>query len=192
MTPEHLPSHTALDLATGAMDPERAVSERRLGEMAGLFQADVDPASRELVYRVRTIPAPERANELLCATTVIEPGDVDGEPYMTAGHFHAVRDRAEVYVGFAGDGLVVLADARGRWRCEPLRSASAVYIPGGWAHRTVNTGAERLVFLSTWIADAGHDYEVIRTHGFPIAVMRRGGRAEPVPNPRYRAPDPTA
>lgn len=183
-----MPFHTELHLRTGALAPDRASSERRLGEMAGLYQRDVDPSSRELVYRVGTIPAPERANDLLCATTVIEPGTVGDEFYMTAGHFHAMRDRAEVYVGLAGEGQVVLADERGEWRCEPIRTGMVVYIPGGWAHRTVNTGDERLVFFSTWIADAGHDYEIIREHGFPVAVMRRDGRAEPILNPRYHPP----
>lgn len=189
MTPsDQLPFHTDLDLRSGALDPERITSERRLGEMAGLYQQDVDPSSEQVVYRVSTIPAPERGNDLLCATTVIEPGAVGGEYFMTAGHFHAIRDRAEVYVGLAGQGLVVLADEDGRWQCEPLPAGSVVYIPGGWAHRTVNVGDQRLVFFSTWIADAGHDYAIIRERGFPVAVMRGTDGAEPVTNPGYGAP----
>lgn len=183
------PSRVVLDLGTGSIEPEAAVSERRLGEMAGLFQAEVDPASREIVYRVSLVPGGESASDLLCCTTVLQPGRVGDEYFMTAGHFHAVRERAETYLGLRGRGLVVLADEEGRWQVEELSPGSLVSIPGGWAHRTVNPGPEPLVFFSTWIADAGHDYETIRRSGFPVVVSQgASGALAVLPNPRYRRP----
>lgn len=184
--PELEPFATRVALETGALEPERQVSERRLGEMAGLYAAPVATSSTILVYRVSTVPVPERSSDLLCCTTVIEPGLVDDEYFMTAGHYHAMRDRAETYLGLAGSGLVILADEAGRWRALPLRAGDLAYIPGGWAHRTVNAGDDQVRFLSTWIADAGHDYATIRARGFPVRVVRRAGEPAVVENAAFR------
>jgi glucose-6-phosphate isomerase, archaeal len=60
------------------------------------------------------------------------------------------------------------------------------YVPGGWAHRSVNVGDESPVFLAVFPADAGYDYRTIEEQGFPVLVVARDGAPEVVPNPRYR------
>jgi glucose-6-phosphate isomerase len=40
------------------------------------------------------------------------------------------------------------------------------YIPGEWAHRTINTGDTPLVLFAIWPIDAGHDYESVERYGF--------------------------
>ena len=181
------PFTTVLDLADGALSPERKLVERTLGDMDGMYAIRV-PEVRlgEVVYRVSEIPVPLEEGNLLSSTTTIEPGTVEGEYHMTKGHFHAKIDRAEIYVTLAGEGRLVMATEAGEPTVEPMLRGSVNYVPGGWAHRSVNVGATPLVFLAAFPADAGYDYKTIEEQGFPVLVVERDGVPEVLPNPRYR------
>jgi glucose-6-phosphate isomerase len=180
------PFTTLLDLEGGALAPERKLTERTLRDMDGMFLAPV-PESRadEVVYAVSEIPVPVSGSNLLSSTTVIQPGMVGDEYHMTKGHYHAVRDRAEIYVTLAGIGLLVMGTEDGRHQVEPMRRGTVNYIAGGWAHRSVNVGALPLVFYAVYVADAGYDYATIEEEGFPVLVVGREDGPEVVPNPRY-------
>ncbi len=181
-----VPHTTILDLATGALEPRRELTERRLADLDGLFLEPVRPERRgELAYTVSLIPAPADGANLPSSTTVIRPGRVGEEFFMTKGHFHARRDRAEIYLGLSGEGRLVMATADGRTAVEPVRAGTVSYVPGHWAHRTVNVGEEPLVFYAVYPGDAGYDYATIEQEGFPVVLL--AGEAEPrvVPNPRY-------
>jgi glucose-6-phosphate isomerase len=181
------PFTTMLDLAGGALTPERKLVDRTLRDMDGMYAGRV-PESRldEVVYRVSEIPVPIAEGNLLSSTTTIEPGTVEGEYHMTKGHFHAKIDRAEIYVTLAGEGRLVMATEDGTPALEPMRRGTVNYVPGGWAHRSVNVGTEPLAFLAAFPADAGYDYKTIEEQGFPVLVVERDGGPEVVPNPRYR------
>ena len=187
MTVSMLPFTTLLDLAEGPLEPERDVVERRLSDMDGMYLEHPDGGGDPLVYRVYGIPVPPTNDNIVCSTTVIEPGTVGREYYMTKGHFHEVRERAEVYIGLAGEGRLLFATEDGRHAVEPMRRGTVNYVPGGWAHRSVNVGDERLVFFAAYVADAGHDYATIEERGFPVVVLRGDEGPEIVENPRYRA-----
>jgi glucose-6-phosphate isomerase len=180
-----LPFTTLLDLASGRLDPERDVVERRLSDMAGTYLEEPEDGDDPVVYRVYGIPAPATTGNVLCSTTVIEPGTVGREYFMTKGHFHEVRDRAEVYVGLSGEGRLVMATEHGRVAVEPIGHGTVNYVPGGWAHRSVNVGHEPLVFLAAYVGDAGHDYATIERRGFPVVVLAGEHGPDVVPNPRY-------
>jgi glucose-6-phosphate isomerase, archaeal len=181
-----MPFTTLLDLELGTLDPQREVVERRLADLRGMFLEE--PAAGDvLVYRVSAIPAPATGANLLCSTTVLEPGTAGREYFMTRGHYHRVRDRAEVYLGLAGEGRLVMATEDGRHAVEPIRRGTVSYIPGGWAHRSVNVGDQPLVFFAAYIGDAGHDYETVERTGFPVLVVAGERGPEVVPNPRYRS-----
>ena len=60
------------------------------------------------------------------------------------------------------------------------------YVPGGWAHRSVNVGAEPLVFFAAYVGDAGHDYDTVERTGFPVLIVAGDDGPEVVANPRYR------
>jgi glucose-6-phosphate isomerase len=104
---------------------------------------------------------------------------------MTKGHFHAIRERSEIYVGLSGEGRLVMATEDGRPAVETIAAGTVNYVPGFWAHRTVNVGDEPLVFLAVYPADAGYDYGTIEEEGFPVLVVERDGEATVVDNPRY-------
>jgi glucose-6-phosphate isomerase len=180
------PFTTVLDLADGVLTPQRKFVERTLGDMDGMYAVRVpDSRLEEVVYRVSEIPVPIQEGNLLSSTTTIEPGTVEGEYHMTKGHFHAKIDRAEIYVTLAGEGRLVMATEAGEPHVEPMRRGTINYVPGGWAHRSVNVGSEPLVFLAAFPADAGYDYKTIEEQGFPVLVVERHGRPEVVPNRRY-------
>ena len=187
MTGSVEPFTAQLDLESGGIDPGLKVSDRTLGEMDGMYLEPVS-ASRadEVVYSVSEIPVPVSGSNLLSSTTVIRPGLVGGEYHMTKGHYHAVRDRSEIYLTLAGEGRLLMATEDGRHQLEPMRRGTANYVAGGWAHRSVNVGDEPLVFYAVYIADAGYDYGTIEEQGFPVLVVAGDEGPELVPNPRYR------
>ena len=179
------PFTTLLDMDLGTLDPQREVVERRLDDLRELF-LEAPPAGDAVMYRVSAIPVPATGANLQCSTTVLEPGTAGREYYMTKGHFHQVRDRAEVYLGLAGEGRLVMATEDGRHAVEPIRRGTVGYVPGGWAHRSVNVGDTPLVFFAVYVGDAGHDYQTVERTGFPVLVLAGDHGPEVVPNPRYR------
>lgn len=185
MIPNQAPFTTMMDLRTGALDPERSVEERHLHDLQGYFLEEEGEPDR-LIYSVSLMPVPRTGDEILSSTTVMQPGVVGREFHMTKGHFHATWRRSEIYATFSGEGLLLMATDDGQHHEEPMRPGTVNYIPGGWAHRSVVTGDEPLVFLATYIGDAGYDYGPIAERGFPILAMRPdGGGVELVANPRY-------
>lgn len=181
------PFTTLLDLVSGRIDPELDVTERRLSDMAGMYVDTGDVHGDPLIYRVYGIPVPPTTGNVLSSTTVIEPGTIGREYFMTKGHFHEIRDRAEIYVGLAGEGRLVLATEAGQHAVEPMRRGTVNYVPGGWAHRSVNVSDSPLVFFAAYVGDAGHDYATIEAEGFPILVVKGFRGPELLENPRYRA-----
>lgn len=180
------PFTTFVDLASGRLDPELEVTERRLSDMPGMYLEAGDEDGDPVIYRVYGIPVPATTGNVLSSTTVIEPGTIGPEYFMTKGHFHEVRDRAEIYLGLAGEGRLVMATEDGQHAVEPMRRGTVNYVPGGWAHRSVNVGEEPLVFFAAYVGDAGHDYATIEDEGFPILLVKGDGGPEVVENPRYR------
>lgn len=144
--------------------------------MPGTF-ADTEAAQRliadggnPVIYRAFDAPVPQARDHLVYRSTIISPGRVGAEYFMTKGHHHQ-RDSAEFYLGMAGGGLMVLQDRSGELRIENLTPGLSVYVPPGWAHRTVNTGDEDLIFLAVYHGDAGHDYASVERDGFGARII---------------------
>ena len=177
-------------LSDGAIPTAAAVQERRLSDLQGLF---ADPAAEArlldqnpLVYRVYdATDLPKTDGHLLFSTTVIEPGRVADEYFMTRGHFHARADRAELYYGLSGRGMLLLQTPEGRFEALPMIAGTAAYVPPYWGHRTVNTGDEPFVFLAAYPADAGYDYGTITRDGFAALVLAGAEGPRVIPNPSY-------
>jgi glucose-6-phosphate isomerase, archaeal len=186
--PPMSPFSTVLELATGRLEPARKLVERRLRDLQGLYLEDVpDHRLDELAYEVSEIPVPASSSDVYSSTTILQPGTVGGEYHMTKGHFHANRDRAEIYLTLRGEGRLVMATEDGDHRVERMAPGTVNYVPGWWAHRSVNVGSEPLVFFAAYPADAGYDYGTIEEHGFPVLVVERDGKPAVVSNPRYGA-----
>ncbi len=182
-------------LSDGSIPSADAVQERRLRDLAGLF-ADQPAEARlladdPLVYRVFEAAAlPKEDGQLLFSTTVIESGRVGDEYFMTKGHFHARADRAELYYGLSGQGMLLLQTPEGRFEALEMLAGTAAYVPPYWGHRTVNTGGEPFVFLAAYPADAGYDYGTIARDGFAALVVAGPDGPRVIANPRYQQGPP--
>ncbi len=66
-----------------------------------------------------------------------------------------------------------------------MTPGSCVYVPGRYAHRSINTGSDPLVMFFVFRADAGHDYGTIETKGFRKLIIEKNGRPTIVDNPKW-------
>jgi glucose-6-phosphate isomerase len=167
-----------MNWAKGILLPDAQVREsvKTLGQLPGIFANEearraMDPET--VVYRVQAwCPIPEGTEGgLFWGTTVVEPGQVDSEYFMTHGHFHQKRDRTEYYGAIEGDGALILMDENRETRMESMSPGSLHFIPPNTAHRVANIGKVPLRFVACWPSDAGHDYESIRKSGFGARLM---------------------
>lgn len=169
--------------------------ERRLSALKGQFHDEAAyvrllAEDDVLLYEVYEIQRPGVAGELPNGLSIVHPGKVGDEYFMTKGHFHSVLETGEVYYCLKGEGVMVMETPEGEWAVEPLRAGSVLYVPPRWAHRSVNTGAdEDLVTFFVYPGDAGHDYGTIETQGFRKLVVERDGRPVVIDNPRWLPPE---
>ena len=139
------------------------------------------------LYDVYELARPAVAGELLHGLSVVHPGKVGDEYYMTKGHFHAELATAEIYYCLRGRGLMVMETPEGAWAVEPLAPGKVLYVLPRWAHRSVNTGAEEdLVTFFVYPGNAGHDYGMIERQGFRKLVVEREGAPCVIDNPYWR------
>jgi glucose-6-phosphate isomerase, archaeal len=181
------PAAVSLEWALGHMNgPALGESARKLSDLAKIFHnqaacAAMDP--ERPVYRVRWWSPVEPGSEggLFWGVTVLEPGKVGEEYFMTHGHFHANPTRAEYYATVSGRGMLIRMDQHRRTWGEAMSPGSLHYIRGVHAHRVANTGSEPLVFWACWGSDAGYDYNSIAEHGFGARLVERDGQPIFVP-----------
>ena len=140
---------------------------------ANALLASGDP----LLYYVTLLDDHNGAGDLHYALGVLMPGKIGAEYFMTKGHFHAWRPAAEVYIGLAGQGMMLLEhEETGDYTAVALAENTVVYVPGHTAHRTVNTGSEPLVYWGILSSDAGHDYGAVGTRNFRQVIVEVDGQ----------------
>jgi glucose-6-phosphate isomerase len=142
-----------------------------------------------LLYEVYEIKRPEVAGELLSGFSIVHPGKVGNEYFMTKGHFHTILETAEIYFCLKGHGFMVMENPEGECAVEELHKNRILYIPPRWAHRSVNASNEEdLITFFVYPGNAGHDYGTIEIQGFRKLVVDNGKGSEIVDNPRWLAP----
>lgn len=165
--------------------------ERRLSALAGQYSdaraySELRSRGDRVVYEVYEILRPEKCGELLNGLSIVHPGKVGDEFFMTKGHFHCVRDTAEIYLGLRGRGLLLMENESGDWGAEEFHPGRVVYVPPGWAHRSVNLDPETdLITFFVYPGHAGHDYGTIETQGFRKLVVQSGDGYRLVDNPAW-------
>lgn len=178
-------------LASGVIKEPSNHWTRHLIEIGKIYQDQhalnkVLESDDPLIYEVYEILVPEEIGQLIQCTTIIHPGKVGREYYMTKGHYHNRRDRAEVYLCLSGHGYLLLQTKNGDSQAVEMGPGVSSYIPPHWAHRTVNVGDKPFVFYGVYPADAGHDYGTIEEMGFPLIVCEKGGASVIEKNPDFR------
>jgi glucose-6-phosphate isomerase, archaeal len=157
--------------------------QRRLSALRNQFadqkacQAMIDGGD-PVIYEVFENHRPNVAGELLSGLSVVHAGSVGNEYFMTKGHYHAVRDTAEIYYCLQGKGCLVMENEAGDSVVEELSPDRIVYVTPRWAHRSINTGAEDLVTFFVYPGNAGHDYATIEATGFRKRVINLVGIPE--------------
>jgi glucose-6-phosphate isomerase, archaeal len=145
--------------------------EKRVRELAGVYRDEaafaalaVTPGD-QVAYWVESNTTQRDAGGLITGLSVLSPGRVGEEYFMTRGHLHVRAECGETYLGVTGAGVMLLDSLDGRSHAIEISPGEAVYVPGGWVHRSVNVGGDLLVTLFCYPADAGQDYELIRRAG---------------------------
>lgn len=183
------PEGVAIDGRSGAVTPETGRYVKRLSELRGIYQDKAaferaitdgnDPIAYEVIdYR-------KKESDLSFGTTIMSPGKVGGEYFMTRGHYHERPECGEAYYTQSGEGLLLLESRTGESRTVEMKPGICAFIPPDWAHRSINTGREKLVFVWFCQTDAGHDYGTILTHGMRKIAVERGGKCAVIDNPTY-------
>jgi len=164
--------------------------QRRLSALRGQFvdqetYAGMLASNDAIVYEVYEIKRPETDGELIMGVSVVHPGKVGREFYMTKGHFHSVLETSEVYICLRGEGYMVMETPEGESAVEALAPGKVLYVTPGWAHRSVCTSRqEDLVTFFAYPAHAGHDYGTIEDQGFKKVVVDGPDGPEIIDNPR--------
>lgn len=165
--------------------------ERRLSAMKGqyldqtAYRAMLESGD-QLLYEVYELQRPHIEGELLHGISIVHPGKVGDEYFMTKGHFHTVLETAEIYYCVSGQGFMVMETPEGDTAVEPLAAGRVLYVPPRWAHRSVNTGTGDLITFFIYPGNAGHDYGTIEQNGFRKLVVERDGRPAIIDNPRWK------
>jgi glucose-6-phosphate isomerase, archaeal len=174
------PEGVRIDGRTGAVEPSTGRYIKRLSELSGIFR---DRAAFALAVAKHDDPIVYEVIDF--GTTIMSPGKVGDEYYMTRGHFHERRDRGEAYFTQSGEGLLLLESRDGQTREVAMRPGVCAFIPPDWAHRSVNTGQDKLVFAWFCATDAGHDYGAILTRGMRKLVVEQQGSCALIDNPNF-------
>ncbi len=178
-----------IDLESGILNEHSSRVIRRASDMRGFYRDsgalnELIEKENPVIYEVYAVPK-EGEGELSYGVTFLHPGIVGDEFYMTKGHYHEKKDRAEVYIGIRGNGLLLMQKGdEVKW--VEMKRGTIVYVPPYWAHRSINTGDDDFVFLAIYPGDAGHDYGSIAERGFAKIVVKVEGGFRVIPNPEYR------
>ncbi len=174
--------------------PSRADNhiERHLSDLRGQFldqHAYKTMLSEEdtLLYEVYEIKRPEIEGELLSGISIVHPGKVGNEFFMTKGHFHTILETAEMYYCLNGEGFMVMETPEGETFIEALSPGKVLYVPPRWAHRSVCTSRqEDLVTFFIYPGNSGHNYGTIEEKGFRKLVVENEKGIEIIDNPKFK------
>lgn len=177
-----------INLKTWQLSGDEMIESKKLvSQLANVFADEAERLKMDqetVIYHVQAhLPVKEGTpGGLYFGTTVIQPGKVGDEYYMTRGHYHLNSDRAEYYWGVVGEGMLILMDKHRHVWAERMFPGSLHYIGSHIAHRVANTGTFPLIFGACWPADAGHNYEEIDINGFAARLVEVDGKPALIKN----------
>ncbi len=184
------PFETLLNMKSGELNPCKGIIKRRLSDTKGMW-LDAQAYSRllnqedKLVYKVYEVDVPQKSGQMPYCTTIIYPGKVGSEYFMTKGHFHLKEDTAEIYFCLQGEGYLLMQTREGQVSSIQMKSGIIAYVPPYQGHRTMNTGDEEFIFLAVYPGDAGHDYKAVEERGFAKVLVEERGSPQLKRNPKY-------
>lgn len=188
---DNLPFSIDINLSTGLSRGYIKKWRRKLSDMSDSFynrqevkkilEKGVDP----ILYEVHDRPTPPESGQLAVATTIVYPGKIGDEYYMTKGHYH-YENQAEMYLCLSGIGYLLLHTKEYKPIILEMKKGKFLYIPPNWAHRVINVGNEKLIWLNFYPPIGGHDYDTIEKEGgFKKIVIEKDNKPTVIDNPRY-------
>ena len=152
-----------VNFSTGTIRNTRK-TRRYLSDLVDIYQdrqsaEDMLKKKDVLVYEVDEVTVPNGEGHLVHGTSILYPGKVGKEYFMTRGHFHTKEDEAEVYFCLKGKGYLVMQTRKADVSRIKMSLGTVVYVPPLWAHRTVNTGKEKFICFYVVSGIAGNSYE---------------------------------
>ena len=179
-----------IELEKMKLDPEGELIIRRLSDVVDIFQdkkAAKEIALKEnpIIYKVYNVQIPEENGHLQHCISIVFPGRIGNEYYMTKGHFHKIKGTSEIYLTLKGKGKLVMQTPDQKSKVLEMKEGSISYIPPYWAHRTVNIGDEPLIFFGVYRGDAGHDYGIIEKKGMAKLIIEKNKNVVVVNNSNY-------
>ncbi|MFC2024326.1 glucose-6-phosphate isomerase family protein [Chloroflexota bacterium] len=171
-----------VDRRLGTIPDASSVVTRHLSSLKGLFENKKAEESllieNPIIYQVfEATENPESEGQLKYSTTVIRPGKIGDQYYMTKGHYHIKGNCGELYFGLSGEGYILMQTSDGQVNCQYVKPNFLTYVPPLWAHRAVNTGFVSFTFLAVYPADAGYNYATIEKEGFLLIAVEKEGKA---------------
>ena len=78
-------------------------TKRYLSQMKNMYQdqeavEEILKHEDPLIYEFYELGCPERAGDLAFGSTMIHPGKIGNEYYMTKGHFHQIVDLSLIHI----------------------------------------------------------------------------------------------
>lgn len=186
-----MPFTFKIDLTNRTLSNPDSHIIRKLSSMKGQYldQSSYDEMLQKedtVLYEVYEKLVPEIEGELIQGLSIVHPGKVGKEYFMTKGHFHSVLETAELYFCLKGQGYMIMETPEGDWSTEELLPYTASYVPGRWAHRSINVGNEDLLMLFVYPAHTGHNYATIETKGFRKLIIEDNGNPKIIDNPKWK------
>ena len=175
------------------LSPDRESKKRMLSDMVNMYldnDALITMIKNEdiLVYEFYELGLPETSGHIAYGTTILYPGKVGNEFFMTKGHFHSILETAEIYYCTKGEGFLLMEDPEGNVELRKMIPGTSVYVPPRYAHRSINTSnTEPMISFFAFRADAGHDYGTIEEKGFRKLIMEREGKPVIIDNPKWKS-----
>ena len=185
------PYSTILDLKNTVLKSFNKKAEVRLSDLKDFFSDQeavnkiLSKSKNPIIYEYYENSQPEVEGHLNFGITIINPGKIGNEYYLTRGHYHANENSSEVYIGLSGEGMIIMQKKDGQFSYLSMKKGVIVYVPPFWAHRTINVGKRKFSFLYIYPSNAGHDYEIIKQKGFAKLVIEEKGRPKIIDNPKF-------
>ncbi len=137
----------------------------KLRDMQNFFK---NPFGRDKeIYRVISL---ERGH-LSYAITIIKSGNINGEFFMTKGHYHKIPS-PEIYYLLRGKGIILMQRGN-EFKIIKMQKEKFYEIPAGYAHRTINISTKPFEFLSIYLTKSGHNYKIVEKRGFKRRIFAK-------------------
>ncbi len=126
----------------------------RLKDIANRFKHSKNTEDNPVIYETFI----KSFSPMQLSLTVINPGNVNKEFYMTRGHIHLTK-KPEFYILLEGSGILLL-QKNNKPKTIKLKKGEIALIPEGYAHRLINIGNKKLKVLTIYHKNSKPNYNV--------------------------------